>query len=147
MAKVAILLPYLEMCEIARPLVGGYSNLDVMCVEYAKADKIAQRAREVEQEGCELIIARGLYARIIKDTVKIPLVEMRVTTQELGLVMLELKRELGLERPSIGLIYFDNMVGDTAQLDELFGIDLHRFPVAQNKELLLSVEVAFSLHV
>lgn len=142
MAKVAILLPYLEMCEIARPLVGGYRNLDVMCVEYSKADKIAQRARELEQEGCELIIARGLYARIIKATVKIPLVEMRVTTQELGLVLLELKEELGLERPSIGLIYFDNMLSDTAQLDKLFGIDLHRFPVSDNRELLPSVERA-----
>jgi len=142
MAKVAILLPYLEMCEIARPLVGDYRNLSVMCVEYAKTEKIAQRARELERQGCELIIARGLHARIIKTVVEVPLVEMRVTTQELGRVMLELKRELGLDRPSIGLICFDNMVGDTAQLDELFGIDLHRFPVTHNRELLPSVEQA-----
>lgn len=142
MAKVAILLPYLEMCEIARPLVGDYRNLNVMCVEYSKSDRIAQRVRELERQGCELIIARGLHARIIKATVEIPLVEMRVTTQELGGIILELKRELGLERPSIGLIHFDNMVGDTARLNELLGIDLRRFPVKQNRELLPSVEQA-----
>lgn len=96
MAKVAMLLPFPEMCETARTLVGHYPYIRTMCVEHLPTHAIAARARELERQGCELIIARGVQARIVKESVKIPLVEMQVTTQELGLVILALKQELGL---------------------------------------------------
>ena len=35
MAKVAVLVPYLEMREIARPMLEGYDHIQAMCVEYA----------------------------------------------------------------------------------------------------------------
>ena len=134
MAKVAMLLPFPEMCETARALVEHYPDIHAMCVEHLPTSAIADRARELEQQGCELIIARGVQARIVKESVKIPLVEMQVTTQELGLVMLALKKELGVERPHIGLIATRSVVGDTSQFDELFGICLHRYSLVHQSE-------------
>ena len=84
MAKVAVLVPYLEMREIARPMLEGYDHIQAMCVEYATTDTIAERARTLEAQGCELIVSRGLQARIIRPLLKIPVVEMRITAQELG---------------------------------------------------------------
>ena len=60
MAKVAVLVPYLEMREIARPMLEGYDHIQAMCVEYATTDTIAERARTLEAQGCELIVSRGL---------------------------------------------------------------------------------------
>lgn len=134
MAKVAMLLPFPEMCETARTLVGHYPYIRTMCVEHLPTHAIAARARELERQGCELIIARGVQARIVKESVKIPLVEMQVTTQELGLVILALKQELGLERPQIGLISTKGVVGDTSQFDELFGVRLRRYSLSHQSQ-------------
>ena len=143
MAKVAILVPYPEMCEIARPLLEYCTeHLDVQYLEYIETPKAAQRARELEGQGCELIIARGTQAAQIKQAVRIPVVEMCVTTQELGMVMLELKTLLGEERPVIGLIGFSNMLCDTTHFNELFGLELHSYLVKRSDDLVPAVELA-----
>lgn len=125
MARVAILVPFAEMRELAAPLLAGVSrHMTVICLEYLRTEAVASRARELELQGCELIIARGAQASIIRHAVKLPLVELCVTTQELGLVMLQFKEELGCERPRIGLIGFAHMLCDTSHFHTLFGIDL-----------------------
>ena len=144
MAKIALLLPFPEMCEVARPLAARYPKLGILCMEYVKTEEIADRARELEQQGCDLIIARGTQARIVKETVEVPLVEMRVTTQELGRVILQIKRDLGLERPRIGLLTFGNMVRDTGQFDDLFGIQFCRYMASSREELISSTERALA---
>ena len=144
MAKVALLLPFPEMCEVARPLAAQYPKLNIMCMEYIKTEEIAGRARALEQQGCDLIIARGTQARIVKETVEVPLVEMRVTTQELGRVILQVKRDLGVETPRIGLVTFGNMVRDTGQFDDLFGISFCRYMAASQEELISSTERALA---
>lgn len=143
MARVAILVPFAEMRELAAPLLAGVGrHMTVICLEYLRTEAVASRARELELQGCELIIARGAQANIIRHAVKLPLVELCVTTQELGLVMLQLKEELGCERPRIGLIGFANMLCDTSHFNALFGIDLRTYMVESSEELLGAVELA-----
>lgn len=135
MAKVAVLVPNQELCQIAQPLVGEFSSLHLMTIEYHRTEQIAQRAQELEQQGCDLIIARGVQARMIRRSIRLPLVEICVSQQELATVMLELKRELGFSCPRIGLVGFRNMFSDTSQFNHLFGIDLHVYAVEENDEL------------
>lgn len=135
MAKVAVLVPFRELCEIARSLMNQYSNIQTMCVEYATTDTIGERARTLEQQGCELIISRGLYAQIIRPLLKIPVVELRITVQELGTVLMDLKRTLGVERPRLGIIGFANMFCDTSCFEDLFGIELRRYMVEHSNQL------------
>lgn len=144
MAKVALLLPSPEMYEVAAPLAAQYPKLDILCMEYVKTEEIARRARALEQQGCDLIIARGTQARIVKETVEVPLVEMRVTTQELGKVILQVKRDLGGTRPRIGLVTFGNMVRDTGQFNDLFAIDFYRYMAASWEELISATERALA---
>ena len=115
MVKIAMLLPSPSMCEIAREEIEKRPSLYVASVEYVPTGEIAARARELEQQEYELIIARGIHASIIKRTVKMPLVEMQITTQELGKTILALKEDLGKEHPDIGLITIERTVGDTSQ--------------------------------
>ena len=104
MAKVAVLVPSQELCNLAQPLVGTFPSITLMTLEYIKTSQAESRARELERQGCDLIVARGVQARIIKQSVKLPVVEISVTLQELASVMLELKSELALPCPRIGLI-------------------------------------------
>lgn len=142
MAKVAALVPYREMCEIARPLMDQYPNIQTLCVEYASTDTVTQRARELQAQGCELIISRGLQAQIIRPFLNIPVVEMHITAQELGSVLLDLKRSLDDDRPRLGLIGFENMFCDTSRFDELFGIELRRYMVEHSNQLAPYTEQA-----
>lgn len=142
MAKVAVLVPFRELCEIARPLMNQYSNIQTMCVEYATTDTIGERARTLEQQGCELIISRGLHAQIIRPLLKIPVVELRITVQELGTVLMDLKRTLGVERPRLGIIGFANMFCDTSCFEDLFGIELRRYMVEHSNQLAPYTEQA-----
>lgn len=142
MAKVAVLVPQQGMCEMASHLVDQFPNVDIMCLEYIQSEQVGVRARELEAQGCELIIARGVHAGIIKRSVKVPLVEIKVTAQELGMVMLDIKRELGVERPRIGLLGFKNMFCDTRPFDALFGIEMRTYLVERGEELAPAVERA-----
>lgn len=142
MAKVALLLPQLNMCELVRPLLPQYPDLTSICVEYIRTSQAEARARELEAQGCDLIIARGVHASLIKRAVKLPVVEICVTTQELGLLMIELRQDLKLNNPRIGLIGFSNMLCDTTHFNELFDIDLRLYMVGSGGELIGAVEQA-----
>ncbi len=142
MAKVAVLVPYPEMLDLARPLVGLYPHITPFTVEYVRSDEVEARAQVLEQQGCEVIIARGLYARLVKRTVKLPVVEMKVTAQELGVLVQDLRRLLGLECPRIGLIGFNNMMCDTSQFNSLFRIDLFHYMVDTRDALGSAVDRA-----
>lgn len=144
MAKVAVLVPNQELCSIAQPLIDEFPSLSLMTIEYIKTEQVSLRAREPERHGCDLIVARGVHAHIIKRDVKLPLVEIRVTQQELASVMLDLKEELGLPCPKIALIGFSNMFSDTDHFNRLFDIDLRLYMVKQNDELDDAVEHAFA---
>lgn len=144
MAKVAVLVPNQELCSIAQPLIDEFPSLSLMTIEYIKTEQVSLRARELERHGCDLIVARGVHAHIIKRDVKLPLVEIRVTQQELASVILDLKEELGLPCPKIALIGFSNMFSDTDHFNRLFDIDLRLYMVKQNDELDDAVEHAFA---
>ena len=144
MAKVAVLVPNQELCSIAQPLIDEFPSLSLMTIEYIKTEQVSLRARELERHGCDLIVARGVHAHIIKRDVKLPLVEIRVTQQELASVMLDLKEELGLPCPKIALIGFSYMFSDTDHFNRLFDIDLRLYMVKQNDELDDAVEHAFA---
>jgi len=145
MAKVAILVPQEEMCALAAPLVSEFSNISLMCLDYVNYNETYQavaRAKELEEQGCELIIARGVQSRMIKYNTAVTVVEIQITTQELGMVMLDLKQELACGCPRLGLICFDNMIGDTSQFNELFGVDLRVMFVKSSEELSDTVDQA-----
>lgn len=143
MAKVAVLVPNQEMSTIAKSLTGEFPSISLMAIESIQTDQAVRRAGELEQQGCDLIVARGVQARAIKRSVKLPLVEISVSQQELASVVLELKEELGLPCPRIGLIGLSNMFSDTSQFDRLFGIDLDLYMVEQNDELAAAAVRAF----
>ena len=141
MAKVAILVPREEMCALVTPLLPEYPNISLVCLDYVETRLAVSRALEVEKD-CDLIIARGVQSQLIKCNTSRPVVEIKITTQELGMVMLELRRDLGMECPRLGLICFENMIGDTSHFNELFQIDLKCYLVKNHKDLTNAVSQA-----
>lgn len=126
MAKLAVLMPHPELRELAVSLIAQYPRVTPVAVEYVQTTQVRERAIALEKEGCDLIVARGLHARIARETVRIPIVEMRASTMELASQVLEMKRVLGEagKTPRIGIVGFFNMFHSTEQFNEILGVDL-----------------------
>ena len=147
MAKAAILMPYPELKDVAESVIGQYSRITPMAVEYVRTAGIAARAKALEEKGCELIIARGLQARLARAAVLIPVVEMRASTQELAVLVMELKNRLRLppgSKPTLGLIGFFNMFHSTDRFGELLGIDLRVYTATSIEQYPELVDRALS---
>ena len=67
MAKAAVLLPRHGMQQMAADLIAQYPNLSPFCIEYTHTDAACQRAIRLQNDGCELILARGLQAALVDE--------------------------------------------------------------------------------
>ena len=122
MAKAAVLMPYPELKETAEALLPLYPRITPMCVEYTETDQIEERVKQLAGHGCDLIVARGLQARVIREAVEIPVIEMRASTQELEGLVLSLRRQFpDDEMIRLGIIGFFNMFHSMELFNETLG--------------------------
>lgn len=129
MAVAAALVPYPEMCSSAKEISRLFPSLPIVSIEHVESEDVAARAKELEQAGCDIIISRGLHAALIKESTRIPVVEIHVSMQDLGVLMLDIKTQLGKSRPRIALIGFENMMCDTSDFRRLFGVVVDRYMI------------------
>ena len=142
MAKVGILIPFPEMHDRVSSLLKEYPYIEPVCVECCRNEDVVEHTQELIRHGCELIIARGLQASMIRSKTEIPMVEMQVTTQEIGLLLKEARAEIGGEKPILALIGFGDMVGDISHFDELFNVELRYYIVTETDDLAAIVRQA-----
>ncbi len=127
MAKVAILVPQLQMKELCSQLIEEYPNLTPLCIDQIHTDEASDRAAALNGTDCDLIIARGLQACVIRRRTALPVITISITAQELGLMVLDMKQQLGLAHPQIGIIGFENTLDDTSSFGKLFDMELVRY--------------------
>lgn len=123
MTRIAVLLPYKDMAEMARRVID--ENHDrIEYVKVIESENAVNEARIAAEQGADIIIARGYQAQLIKNYTNIPVVEMRFHAQEIGLLIQRAKKLSRKERPVIGLAAFENMLCDLSRMEELFGVRL-----------------------
>lgn len=135
-------VPYRELLDDARRLGAEYFDAASVRVEYVHTEQIARRARALEQEGCDLLIARGAQAERLKQAVRLPVIEFRASTQAIGRSILALKCSLGEALPQLALIALANTIPDTTYYDELFGVSLRVYTSAASSQLPALVDRA-----
>ena len=91
MAKMAVLIPYQNMLEQTEHMFNEFPQIQRFTVEFVRSELVADRAKEIESEGADVIMARGFQAKLVKHAVKLPVVEIQVTAQELGTLVLDIK--------------------------------------------------------
>lgn len=145
MAKVSVLMPHPELKALAVSLIAQYPRISPLSVEFVQTEQIRDRAVALEEAGCDLIVARGLQARIARESVRIPIVEMRASTQELASQVLEMKHALqnAGKPPRIGLIGSFNMFHSTERFNEILGVALNVYTAVNIGEYPFLVDRAF----
>lgn len=130
MAKVAMIVPSEKMLTLAKPMLESYSHVDMVLLEHVDpgdSQKALKIARSAIAQGCELIIARGVQAMLIKSNTSVPVVEIQLTAQEVGSELLKMRELLNDPLPRIGLVILDNMVSDISRINELFPVELQEY--------------------
>lgn len=123
MAKIGILVPSesmrIEAAELLKKL-----PLDVVYLRAIDTADTINEARRAVEAGAQLIIARGYQAKLLKEHTHIPLVEIRFTTQEVGLLLQKAREIVRKPHPHIAIIAFENMLPDMTHMASLMDVEL-----------------------
>ena len=94
MAKIAVLLPRTYMLDQLDTILEEKPELrpDILLAKKIETSDAIEEARNAVDQGAHIIVARGVQAKMIHDYLKIPVVEVVMTTQELGLLVQEAKK-------------------------------------------------------
>ncbi|ETA81562.1 sigma 54-interacting transcriptional regulator [Youngiibacter fragilis] len=141
MAKIAFMAPRFEMIELAEGIV---KKMDAeVLMQLSKSENIVEMTKKAMDNGYDVVIARGTQASIIKDSgLGIPLVEIRITGQEIAMLMHEAKKLLNKERPKLAFIGFENMYTDIMIFGDIVGVEVKTYLVKSREDLLPAVDRA-----
>lgn len=133
MKNVAIIIPRNEMFLQAQQVIEE-EGLEVHALKVVDTTDVVNEARKIIAEGVDIIVARGVQASLIKRYTNVPVVEICLTSQEMGLLIVKAKNILQKSRPKIGIVGFPNMFCDMTYFNEIFDIDLHRYLIKESGE-------------
>lgn len=148
MSRIAFIAPdkymYLQGKKIAKEL-HLEKRVDFYLATLNKAVLVAKR---IQNADIDTIICRGGTAHLlIQAKIRIPVVEIVITGQDLAHVIYEAKRVTKLPRPKIAILAFKNMIYDIDILTEIIDIDLTVYPLEKTEDIPVKVaEVAKTDH-
>ncbi len=122
MFKIAILLPKEYMLDQAREV--SKNEEDISEIRYVDTADTITIAREIIENGAGIIIARGVQAYRIREMSDIPIAEIVLTGQELGLAITRAKKLVKKRKPKITIIGLQNMISDTTYFNEIYNVML-----------------------
>lgn len=142
MSKIAILLQKEYMLEQARNVIRE-DELDIDILKVIKTSDSVYEARQAVEQGAEVVLARGVQAAFIRQYTNIPVAELTLTGQEIGLMIASAKKKVPDKKcPQIALIGFKNMFSDTTYADELFDIRLKFYDITAIEQAAEKVDLA-----
>lgn len=134
MGKIALFLPQEEMLYQAHNLLPDY-DLDVEEVKQTNPQGVLTEAKRAVEEGVTIIITRGLQALLLKKYMAIPVVEITMTAQEMGLLVVKAKQIVNKPNPRIAVVGFPNMFSDMSRFSELYDVDFRTYFVDNSDEI------------
>ncbi|MCD8089361.1 MAG: DUF296 domain-containing protein, partial [Clostridiales bacterium] len=124
MAKIAVLLPKEFMKEQAEKVIKR-NNFNIHSLKVIQSVDAIAEARDAVTNGADIIVSRGYQAKLIQENTNIPVAEMKVSVQDVGLLINKAKALTNKEEPKIAVVSFRNMMEDISCFSELFNIQLY----------------------
>lgn len=144
MSKIAVLLPRESMLKQAKKVIQE-EHLEIHSLKVIETVDTIAEARKVVEDGAEIIVARGAQALYIKSYTEIPLVEIKLTGQELGLLIKKAKQLILKPVPSITIIGHKNMYSDMSYFEEIFDIKLQTIFINNIDQIESAIEHAITM--
>lgn len=121
----------------------GLENQVIMY--YARLKKAVQLAVELQNEAIDAIIVRGAAAELIpRAGIRIPIIDIIVTGQDLAHMFQEAKALSGLSDPKVAFIAFSNIAPDLEALSHILGFNLTIYRLKSQADIPVMVAKAAS---
>ncbi len=143
MSEITLFVPKEEMLHQAYNIVNT-ENYDIKEMKVITSADAVSEARSALTKGTSIIIARGYQASLIKYYTNIPVVEIKLTGQEMGLLITKAKKIVKKNRPVIGVVGFNNMFCDMTHFNQIYNIELRTYLVSTPDELSVAVNGAIN---
>ncbi len=136
MSKIAFIAPDERLFQQGEKIVAELDLQEKVDMYQARLHRGIALAKKLEREDVDAIICRGGTAQlIINSGVRIPVVEITITGQDLAQVFYEAKRLTGEARPKVAILAFKNMAYDIEVLSRILGIDLTVYPLENAEDI------------
>lgn len=141
MADITLFVPREEMLQQAHNIMQA-DNYSIKEMKLINTTDSVSEARSAVARGTNIIIARGYQASLIKHYTNIPVVEITLTGQEMGLLITKAKKVVRKERPVIGVVGFNNMFCDMTYFNQIYQIELRTYLAPDTEELQNAIQRA-----
>lgn len=141
MSGIALLLPSEAMCRQAELFLKDKKH-HVMINKATTINNVVEEARKAVEAGANIIVARGHQAHDVKRYTGIPTIEVVMTAQELGLLVVRAREIVNKECPKIGVFYWTGMLCDTTYFEHLYGVKIVTFELNETVDWFELVESA-----
>lgn len=140
MSRIAFIAPdkylFLKGKTIIQEL--GLENEVVMYL--ARLKRAIKLVKKLQYENIDVIVSRGGTAAIIEAEVRVPVVQIAITGQDLALAFQKAKHVTGLPNPKVALLAFSNMIYDIEALAEALGIQLQIYRMSKIEDISAMIE-------
>lgn len=130
MSKIVFIAPAKDLYVQGKRIVyelGLGNHIDIYLARLKRAIKLAER---LQNEDVDVIVCRGGTATSIIDSgVRIPVVEIPISGQDLAQLFHDAKKITGLPAPKLAMVAFRNMTNDIETLSRILGIKLTILPL------------------
>jgi transcriptional regulator with PAS, ATPase and Fis domain len=150
MSNTALVTTDRDFFEQARGLCQKLGLQNEINFYFARLSEASALAMSLQHEDVDVIIARGGLAMLIQETgIKVPVVEVITTGQDLARMCLEAKKITGLECPRAAFVAFDNMVTDVEIIARIANIDvkIHRLQTPEDIPRVINLVASFGYDV
>src|SRR5665648_32704 len=141
MSGIALFVPRDEMIDYATKIL-RYENFTIQEIRKIETENSVQEAKDALQRGINIIIARGYQASLIIKHTEIPVVEIVLTGQEMGLLVSQAKKLVNKETPIIAIVGASNMYCDMSYFDSIFQVQIKRYLASDADALKLCISQA-----
>jgi hypothetical protein len=136
MSKIALITSDRELYEKVGALCRDMELQNEIDLYFIRLDKAPDLTRKLQHEDVDVIVARGGLVMLIQPfSVKVPIVEIVTTGQDLARIFLKAKVLTGIERPRAAFIAFDNMATDVGVIAQLANVDLTIHRLQANEDI------------
>jgi transcriptional regulator with PAS, ATPase and Fis domain len=144
-SKIAFIAPYEEIYITGNQVIADLGLSSKIVCYLGSLNKGVEVARQAEREGVEVIVSRGGTAEfIMHSAIKIPVVEISITIEDLAQALVSAKKLTGLDKPRIAVAAFKNMIYDIEVFSKFMDVNLFIYRFHQEEQIMLTIEQAIA---
>lgn len=139
MSKIAFIASDKLLFEQGKSTIKELDLQDQVALHFARLDSAVKLTKQLKD--VDVIIARGGTAQlIIESNLRIPVVEVVISGQDLAQIFQEAKNSTNMPNPKFVFIAFDNMATDVETLADILGINLTVYRVTTSEDISKKVD-------